>query len=144
MSTVRDLLRQKRAGVVSVAPTTTVLEAAHLMNERGIGCVVVVEDGHLRGIFTERDVLRRIVAATRDPATTRMSEVMTTSLVTCEPTTPIEVCAATMTAQRIRHLPVIGPAGVEGVVSSRDVLAYQLADHAATIQQLHSYVFDNR
>ena len=144
MATVRDILRTKGSAVVVVAPTTTVLDAAHLMDERGTGSVLVVEGADLRGIFTERDVLRRVVSAQRDPAITPVSEVMTVSLITCQPSTSLEQCAATMSERRIRHLPVLEDGQIVGVVTSGDMLAYRLADQADTIQQLNSFIYDVR
>ena len=144
MDIVRDILARKGSEIVSVAPTDTVLKAARLMNDRGIGSVLVLDGGKLAGIFTERDVLRRVVAEQRDPSTALVRDVMTTSLITCQPETPIEECAAVMTGRRIRHLPVLGPDGLCGIVTSGDVLAYQLADREATIKYLNSYIYDVR
>jgi CBS domain-containing protein len=141
MAAVRDLLARKSGEVVTVTGATTVLDASTLMVERGIGGVVVVEAGGLVGIFTERDVLRRVVAVRLDPAQTLVRDVMTAPVLTVTPETPLEECQATMTQRRIRHLPVVGPAGLGGLVSSGDVLAYEVAERQATIQQLESYVY---
>lgn len=144
MATVRDVLAGKGNEVITLPPTATVLEAARLMNERGIGCVVIATGGVLEGIFTERDVLRRVVAEGRDPATSVLREVMTTSLITCSPQASLDECASVMTQRGFRHLPVMGDAGLCGVVSSRDVLASCVAEQQTTIQHLNSYVFDLR
>ena len=144
MATVRDILRRKGETVVSVPPTTRVLEAAQLMNERGIGAVVVTEGSALTGIFTERDVMRRVVAVQRDPATTQVSEVMTTSLVTTTSAATVEQCAAMMTSRRIRHLPVLDGDALTGMVTIGDLMAFQVDEQASTIAQLNSYVYDNR
>src|SRR6185437_5429926 len=84
MSTVGDILARKGHEVISVRPTATVLNAANLMNERGIGGVLVLEGDELVGIFTERDVLRRVVAQGRDPATTLVSSVMSSPVTGAE------------------------------------------------------------
>jgi CBS domain-containing protein len=144
MANVRDILGRKGGDIVTLTGAATVLDASILMTERGIGAVLVVEEGALAGIFTERDVLRRVVAERRDPATTALREVMTGSVITCTPQTSFEECRAIMTARRIRHLPAIGPEGLCGIVSIGDVLAFQTAEQEATIQQLNSYVFDLR
>jgi len=145
MATASDLLARKGTEVVSIAPSVPVLDAARLMNERGVGGLLVLEDGRrLVGVFTERDILRRVVAAGRDAATTRVDDVMTTEVVSCLPETTVEECAAIMTTRRIRHLPVADAGGLRGVVTSGDVLAYRVAEHEATIQQLNRYVFDVR
>jgi CBS domain-containing protein len=145
MALVRDLISRKGSDVVSVPPTASVLEAAQLMNERSMGSVLVVDaEGHLAGIFTERDILRRVVAAGRDPSTTPVSEVLTTAVVTCGPGTPIDECEAIMTTKRIRHLPVVDGSGLHGVVTIGDLLAHRVGEHETTIQHLNSYVFDVR
>lgn len=144
MATVRDILARKGSEVVTARPEQTVLEAAQLMNNRGIGAVVVTEQEEIRGIFTERDVLRRIVAEAREPASTRLEDVMTTSLVTTTTEMTVDECAELMTRRRIRHLPVVRNGHLAGVVTIGDLLAYQLSEQASTIAHLNSYVYDNR
>jgi CBS domain-containing protein len=144
MPVVRDILARKGTETVTVSPDLTVLEAAQLMNARGIGAVLVTEGGALVGIFTERDVMRRVVAEQRDPARTAIGEVMTRHLVTTRAEVAVEECASQMTARRIRHLPVVGDAGLAGVITIGDLLAWQVAEQALTIAQLNSFVYDNR
>lgn len=141
MATVRELLARKGGDVLMVDPATTVLEAARLMNDRGVGSVLVMKDGELAGIFTERDVMRRVVAAERSPADTSVSEVMTSSLVTCTPDATMQDCGSVMSERRIRHLPVISDEGVAGVVTTGDLLAHEINEKDAAIQQLESFVF---
>src|SRR5712691_4265829 len=83
MPTVQDILARKGRDVISVKPGETVLKAAERMSERGIGGLVVTEGGRLVGIFTERDILRRVVAPRRDPAATKVADVMTTPVTAC-------------------------------------------------------------
>lgn len=144
MSTVREILARKGPGVVTVPPETSVLDAARLMNERSIGCVVVVEGRGIAGIFTERDVLRRVVAAERNPATVPLREVMTTSLVSATESTSLEECAALMTSRRVRHLPVLSQGALAGLITIGDILAWQVGEQAVTIAQLNSYLYDTR
>jgi CBS domain-containing protein len=144
MATVREILVRKGAHVVTATPTTTVLEAAQLMNSRGIGAVLVLAEGALRGIFTERDLMRRVVAERRDPAVTLLRDVMTTDIIVTRAEAPVEECASLMTSRRIRHLPVMGPDGLAGVVTIGDLMAYQVADQAFTIAHLNSYFYENR
>jgi CBS domain-containing protein len=145
MAVVRDILARKGTEVVTAAPEDSVLEAAQRMNARGIGALPVLQDGRLAGIFTERDLMRRVVAEARSPSGTTIREVMTSRLVSATPETSVEECGALMTAQRIRHLPVLGPDGaLLGIVTIGDLLAYQLAEQAITIAQLNSYVYENR
>jgi CBS domain-containing protein len=145
MAVVRDLLNRKGTNIVSVAPSATVLEAARLMNDRSVGGVLVVDDaGSLLGIFTERDILRRVVAASLPPETTKVSDVFTRDVVTTTPDTPIDECGAVMSSRRVRHLPVVDAKGLHGVVTIGDLLAHRVSEHETTIQHLNSYVFDMR
>lgn len=144
MATVREILARKGAGVVTAAPEMTVLEAAQLMNGKGIGAVLVMEGDEIRGIFTERDVMRRVVSERRDPATTTVREVMTAGPVATATETTIDECAEIMTRRRIRHLPVVSAGKLTGIVTIGDLLAWQLAEQATTIAHLNSYVYDNR
>ena len=144
MAQVRELLARKGSEILAVAPEATVLEAARMMNDHGTGSVLVVAGNRLAGIFTERDVMRRVVAVERDPARTAVAEVMTADLVTGSPEASLEDCASLMSSRRIRHLPIMGPRGVIGLLTTGDLLAWRLADHEATIQHLNSYVYDNR
>ena len=144
MPSVRDLLARKGTGVVAVTPGSTVLDAAHLMNEKGIGGVVVMEGDRLAGIFTERDIMRRVVAAKRDPATTLIADVMTSECLTIAAEMKVAECRALMSARRIRHLPVMRDGGLVGMVTSGDILAFEVAEAAAQIEQLQSYVFNVR
>src|SRR5690606_37759501 len=100
MATVSEILDRKGTNVVAVAPDTTVLDAARLMNERGIGAVLVMNQGALLGIFTERDIMRRVVAAEGKPGLIPVREVMSTGLTTTTPASTVEECAALMTARR--------------------------------------------
>ncbi len=140
MATAESILARKGRDVVSVPAYASVLDAARLMNQRGIGGLIVTDDGEVVGIFTERDVLRRVVAERKDPASTTVAEVMTSPVISCGPHTSVEECRATMTTRRVRHLPVIGDGGLAGIVTSGDILACQVEDQEATIQQLHQYI----
>ena len=145
MPCVRDLLARKGPGVTSLAPTATILEAAILMNTMGVGSVLVCESNRPVGIFTERDLLRRVVAAERLPSDVTLRDVMTTGLATCTRETEIEQCAAIMTERRIRHLPVVDDAGaVIGVVSIGDVVAHRVAEQDEKIEALNRYIYDVR
>lgn len=144
MATVQDILHKKGGEIISVTPAETVLAAAQRMNDRGIGGLVVTDGKRLAGIFTERDILRRVVAQRRDPATTKVADVMTTPVTACGPTTPVDECAALMTAKRIRHLPVVGEEGLVGVITIGDVLAFQVSEQQQTIDYMHHFMFDLR
>ncbi len=144
MPTVNDILTAKGDEVVSVVAAESVLNAARLMNERGIGGVLVMEEGELVGIFTERDILRRVVAERRDPATTTLREVMTAPVIRCRPDAKVVECRALMSQKRIRHMPVMCEDEVCGIITTGDILAHQVREQQDTIEHLNRYVFDLR
>lgn len=144
MATVQDLLSRKDGGVLECDPGTSVQNAVAMMNDRGTGSVLVLDGGKLTGIFTERDLMRRVVAARMDPGATPLRDVMTTALVTCTPGATIDDCETLMSERRIRHLPVVEGGTVRGVITTGDLLAHVLRDKESTIQQLESFVFDVR
>jgi CBS domain-containing protein len=144
MATVQKILDHKGATVVTCGPATTVLEAARLMNEHGIGGVVVVDGGQVVGIFTERDVMRRVVVAQHDPATTKLLDVMTTPVISCEPGTDIDECRAIVTARRVRHLPIIRDGKLLGLITSGDILAQQLREQQEALDYLNSWASGGR
>lgn len=141
METVADLLRAKPPGVVFVAADASAMRAIALMNEHAIGAVVVLEGRRLVGIFTERDVLRRVVAESRAPGFTSVSEVMTTDLVCCTPGSTVEEVAELMRQRRVRHLPVIDADDqLVGIVSIGDVNAYRFMTCEVALHQVQDYV----
>jgi CBS domain-containing protein len=145
MATLRDVLARKPSRLIATVPTATVLEAAREMNEQGIGGLMVEEGGTLVGMFTERDVLRRVIGDGLDPTKTLVREVMSTPVFTCLPTTTTDEAAAIMTERRIRHLPVAADGGrPEGMVTIGDLLAFRVAEQQATIQFMSSYIYDTR
>jgi CBS domain-containing protein len=140
MSTVRDLLARRSTPVLSIAPDATVLEAAELMAANGIGGLPVLEGDVLAGIFTERDILQRVVARQLEPVHTRVSDVMTAPVLTCTPATSVTECAAIMDARGLRHLPVMEGRKLVGMISVRDLVAWRIADQASEIADLNRYV----
>jgi CBS domain-containing protein len=96
------------------------------------------------GIFTERDVLGRVVADQRDPAATLVSDVMTRNPVSISSLTSLDVCSALMTQRRVRHLPVVDDGELVGMITPGDLLAFRMAEQETLIQDLQHYVFDIR
>jgi len=128
---------RNRAKLLTMTADTTVLDAARAMAEKNYGAVVVVDDdGKLEGIFTERDVLRRIVARKADPETTRLAEAMTRDVKTARADDEVLDCLRQMSNGRFRHLPLVDEAGaLQGMVSQGDFVAYtwpELMQRAAT------------
>jgi len=120
--TVSLLLKEKdKANLVSVAPTATVADAVRTMNAEKIGAVAVLDGQKLVGIFTERDVLVRVVGGGRDALTTRVSEVMTSAVYSIGPATSIDDALRVMSKRRFRHVPVEENGTVRGLISMGDV-----------------------
>ncbi|MFN3652707.1 MAG: CBS domain-containing protein [Armatimonadota bacterium] len=138
MATVDDLLARKGTHVYTVPPRASVLEAVRRMNEYRVGALVVMDDYRIRGIFTERDVLRRVVADERLPSEVRVQEVMSEDILCVRPGTPVDQVARILKDRRIRHLPVCDEEGrVLGLVSIGDVNAFHASDQEATIHLLN-------
>ena len=140
MPKVRDILARKGNVVRTIAPSASVLEATREMNEHRIGALLVAHGDRIIGVFTERDVLTRIVAAAADPASIKVQDVMTSPVAYCTPETNLEECKGIFTEKRIRHLPVMEGEKVVGVVTPGDVLAFEADDQVRTIHYLKEYI----
>jgi CBS domain-containing protein len=141
MPNVQAILDAKGNQVFNVAEDHTVLDAAHTMNKHRVGALVVTRGEKVIGIFTERDILNRVVAAGRDPSRTAVREVMSTPVACCAPETTHDECRTVMRTQRIRHLPVVQSERLVGIISIGDVLAAVEARQGETIRYLHEYMY---
>jgi CBS domain-containing protein len=142
MATVKDILIRKGGDVLSIEPEASVYDAARLMNERKVGSVLVCEAGRLAGIFTERDVLQRIVAQRRDPVDTRVRDVMTEQVACCQLHTTLDEARGVMKNRRIRHLPVVDDDGhLHGLISIGDLNAHDNHSQELTIHFLEQYIY---
>ena len=143
MGKISEILSQKpRRKLLSAHPDETVLEATQRMDEHGVGALLIMDEGHLVGIFTERDVLRRVVSKECTPATVRVGEVMTSQVACCTLDTPIEEAQNLMRQYRVRHVPVINADGdVLGIVSIGDLNAHHTTHQEVTIHFLQEYLF---
>lgn len=142
MSTVADVLGAKGSTIHKISDAAGVRDAVDMMNQHQVGALVVVnEDGGLAGIFTERDVLRRVLAQHRDPDSTIVGEVMTREVVCCEPEMSLEDVRLLMKDRRIRHMPVVRNGGeLAGMVSIGDINAHYAQDHEVQLQYLREYI----
>tara|TARA_Y100000739_G_C20596856_1_gene460781 strand:- start:1555 stop:2007 length:453 start_codon:yes stop_codon:yes gene_type:complete len=146
MATVSHLLATKSGcHVLSVSPDTTVFDATRLMNAEHIGALLVVQTSHtgdeLVGIFTERDVLRRIVAAGRQPELTSVGTVMTQEIITCTIDTQLDEITELMRVERIRHLPVLARnQHIAGLISIGDLNAYKAGNCQLALQEAENYI----
>ncbi|MFT3880304.1 MAG: CBS domain-containing protein [Gemmatales bacterium] len=141
MSQVSDILKSKGSNVWTIQPKATVLAAASLMNKHKIGALVVTDAHQVLGMFTERDVLQRVVAQQRDPAKTSVADVMTTEVVCCTSDTNLDEARGAMKRRRIRHLPVVGEdKKLLGLISIGDLNAQAQAENEMTIFLLDEYI----
>lgn len=137
---ISEILAGKSDEVVTIAPEASVAAAVHLMNEKNIGAVAVVEEETLVGIFTERDVLRRVIDGNRDPDTTRLYEVMTRQLVFVRPSTTVEEALVIVKAKNCRHLPVMEGERLVGMLSIRDLTNWIVDGQEHRIAELVEYI----
>ena len=140
MKKIRNILENKGHQVYSVSPETSVYDALHLMMERNISSLLIMENEILKGIFTERDYARKLVLMGRSSKDTPIGDIMTSNLFTITPSETIDHCMEMMSAHKIRHLPVIDNNRVTGMVSIGDVVKFIIEDQKRTIQQLESYI----
>lgn len=138
MRSIRAILGERET--IVVARSASIAEAARLMSAHHIGALPVLDNDRLVGIFTERDVLTRIVAAGRDPGTTLVGEVMSTELVVADLNESYEVCLARMQQAHVRHLVALQEGRLGGIVSLRDVLAADVDEKAEELTLLNAYV----
>jgi CBS domain-containing protein len=137
---IRDILRRKGEDVYSVGPLATVIDAVNMMNDHHVGSVLVCEGGDPVGVFSERDVLVRVVAAQRDPRQTLVRDVMTTRLHTATPDDTLLDVMRLMTERRCRHVPVMEGGRLLGMVSIGDLTKATQNNLHQEVQELSSYI----
>ena len=136
-----SILRLVKAPIAAVAPTVTAMEAVRKMNDANVGAVVVLDGGVVQGMFSERDVMLRIVLENKDPQTTLVKDVMTTNIVAIRKDTKVEEAVNLMWEKHIRHLPVIREDGkVEGIVEIRNLFHERIEDMSQQLDSLESYI----
>ena len=120
--TVNQILSKKVSDVYSIISTISVYDALKVLGEKNVGAVLVIEEGILKGILSERDYARKIVLKNKASKDTVVSEIMETNLITVGPTDSLDYCMELMSSKRIRHLPVVEEGRVLGVISIGDVV----------------------
>jgi CBS domain-containing protein len=140
MNTIKQILRTKGSRVWKVPADASVLDALHVMAERGTGSVVVMDNGRVAGIFTERDFARKVGLVEAKPSSIRIRDVMTVQLVTVEPGDTVNECMALMTEKRIRHLPVLEDGQLVGIISIGDVVKDIIEELRFMVKQLENYI----
>jgi CBS domain-containing protein len=133
---VQDTSRE----LYTIAADNTAGEAALYMRDRNIGAVAVVDGSRFVGVFSERDLLKRVVAESRDPRTVRIREVMTSELVAAGPDESYEEGLKKMQRARVRHLPILDGNQFIGLISLRDLLRIDAEEKAEEIRMLNTYI----
>jgi CBS domain-containing protein len=140
MTLLSQLLTDKGREVHSIAPAASVLEAVRLMAERHIGALMVIEEGALVGVVSERDYARKVVLQGRASTSTAVREIMSAPVFTVTADQTVDDAMRLMTGRRIRHLPVVRGDTVLGVVSIGDLVKSVIEDQRHTIEDLRSYI----
>jgi CBS domain-containing protein len=137
---VAALIERKGKVVHAVASTVTIADAVAEMNKKRIGCIVILDEGRIAGIFTERDVLSRVIGADIDPKTVRVADVMTRDVHTIPPETTVEQTMALFAERRCRHIPVVENGKLVGLISIGDISRWVADTSRAEADHLKNYI----
>lgn len=145
MTTLTHILSSKPdRRVYTIGPGDLVFDAVKLMAEKNIGALVVVDDNKIVGMITERDYARKVVLLARSSTTTRVRDIMTSSVMYVRPSHTSEECMALMTEHRLRHLPVIEKGELVGLISIGDLVKDIISEQKFIIDQLEHYIIGDR
>lgn len=144
MISVSQCLQSKGHKVWSVGSDTSVYEALELMAEKDIGALLVVDEGKLVGIFSERDYARKVILYGKSSRETLVGEIMTPKVYYVHPDQSLEDCMALMTEKHVRHLPVLDGERLVGVISIGDVVKAIISEQKFVIEQLENYITGER
>ena len=140
MSTVEQFLDLNSRKIWSLKPDNRVIDSLFLMAEKMISCILIMNQEHLAGIFSERDYARKVVIKGKNSTETLLKEVMTDKLITISPKTGLDECMQLMTDHRIRHLPIVNNYKVVGLISIGDVVREMLVQQKVQIDELQRYI----
>ena len=137
---ISALLHHKGTALWSIAPEATVFEAIKLMADKNIGSLLVMSGGQLVGVVTERDYTRKIALQGKTSKATRVSEILSSKVISVTPDHTVEECMRLMTENRVRHLPVVENDTVTGLVSIGDLVNWTISAQDAAIAQMEQYI----
>jgi CBS domain-containing protein len=137
---IASLLKQKDAFICSIAPSDSVYDAIAMMAEKKVGALLVIVDGAVVGILSERDYARKVILQGRSSKTTRVSEIMSSPVIYVSPEHSVGECMQIITDHRIRHLPVMDGQQLVGIISIGDLVNWTLSAQRETIRHLESYI----
>ncbi len=140
MKLVQHLLDRKGRELISIVQEASVFDAIKLMADRGVGSLLVMDSGDLKGIVTERDYARKVIIKGRSSESTEVGEIMSTNLVTATSQQTVNECMTLMTDRRIRHLPIVLGDEVVGLISIGDLVQAIISDQQEEIEQLEQYI----
>jgi CBS domain-containing protein len=140
MGTVRNILEIKGNTVYSINPDRSVYDALELLEDKNLGCLVVVENEKLIGVFTERDYARKVVLKGKSSKDTPVRDIMTEQPIVVTPTTSVDICMQLMTEKFIRHLPVVENGRLIGLVSIGDLVRLTISEKDYIIDTLSHYI----
>ncbi len=137
---ISSMMHHKGQALWSIPPDATVFEAIKLMADKNIGSLLVLSEGKLVGMFTERDYARKIALQGKSSKETRVREIFTGVVITVRPDDSVEDCMKLMTEHRVRHLPVVDKESVIGIVSIGDLVNWTISAQDAQIAQMEQYI----